>query len=90
MINVGDIIKGHTNELLGLNKDISKARLEICKKCPLYKETLAGAICNNKLWLNPETGDISKVEKDNYLRGCGCRLAAKTTISYMVCPVGKW
>ena len=37
MVNIGDIIKGHTNELLGLNKDISKARLIICKDCPLYK-----------------------------------------------------
>jgi hypothetical protein len=90
MINVGDIIKGHANELLGLNKDMSKARLAICKECPLYKETLAGAICNNKLWYNPDTKDISSEKKDGYIRGCGCRLSAKTTISYMVCPVGKW
>ena len=87
MINIGDIIKGHTNELLGLNKDISSIRLDICKKCPLYKATLAGAICNNKLWYNPETGEISNTKKDNYIRGCGCRLAAKTTIPYMTCPV---
>ena len=90
MVNIGDIIKGHTNELLGLNKDISKARLIICKDCPLYKITALGAICNSDLWYNPKIQDVSKKEKDGYIRGCGCRLAAKTTISYMVCPVGKW
>jgi hypothetical protein len=52
MINVKDILDGHTNEMLGLNKDISKPRMRICKKCQLYKVTILGPVCNDKLWLN--------------------------------------
>ena len=44
-MEVGNIIKGHVNELLGLNKDISKERLKICKQCPLYLEDYGGQ-CN--------------------------------------------
>ena len=88
-MDVGAVITGHVGELLGLNKSLSSGRLDICKKCPLYKPTITGAICNNKLWYNTETGDISLTEKDGYKRGCGCRLAAKTTVSYMTCPIGK-
>jgi hypothetical protein len=52
MFNVKDILDGHTNEVLGLNKDISKPRLRICKKCQLFKETIVGPICNNKVCVN--------------------------------------
>ena len=89
-MDIKGIVTGHVSELLGLNKSLSSGRLQICRECPLYKPTIAGAICNNKLWYNPETGEISNTKKDNYIRGCGCRLAAKTTIPYMTCPVGKW
>ena len=84
------ILDGHTNELLGLNKDISKVRMEICKKCPLFKKTIIGPVCNNKLWLNLETGDISNTKKEGYENGCGCRLEAKTTLPYASCPLNKW
>lgn len=41
LINQGrDIVNGHINEVLGLNKDISQERLKICKTCPLYKNSL--------------------------------------------------
>ena len=89
-MNIVDIVKGHTNELLGLNKSISKSRMNICKDCPLYKNTIVGPVCNSNLWYNPITKDISFKEKDGYIKGCGCRLEAKTTIAYMVCPAGKW
>lgn len=89
-MGITDILEGHTNELLGLNKNISEARLNICKKCPLYKITLAGPLCNNKLWLDVNTGDVSLNNKPGYKQGCGCRLNAKTTLPYASCPVGKW
>ena len=48
-MEIGQIINGHVNEILGLNKDISKQRLEICYRCPLYTTKLGG-MCNDKLW----------------------------------------
>lgn len=90
MFNVKDILDGHTNEMLGLNKDISEPRLAVCKKCQLYKETVLGPICNSKLCVNVETGEISSSEKDGYVCGCGCRLKAKTTLHNSTCPLNKW
>jgi hypothetical protein len=29
-MEIGNIVNGHVNELLGLNKDISKERMKIC------------------------------------------------------------
>lgn len=85
------ILNGHINELFGLNKDISKARLQVCRECPLYKRSVVlGEICNNKIWYNPSTENISEVQIEGYINGCGCRLKAKTTSSSVVCPLGKW
>ena len=86
---IGQIVKGHVNEVLGLNQDISKIRMNICKQCPLFKDTLGG-VCNAKLWLNPTTGDIAMSRQPGYYKGCGCRLLAKTTISTAHCPAKKW
>lgn len=88
-MEIGNIVQGHLNEVLGLNKDISAGRLKICYQCPLYSPNLGG-MCNNRLWLNVETGDVSTTSKQGYRRGCGCRLKAKTSLSHEVCPVGKW
>lgn len=88
-MEVKNIIQGHWNELTNKNNDIKQQRLQICHKCPLYSPKLGG-ICNNRLWLNPKTGDISSEAKDGYKRGCGCRLEAKTRLEYAVCPLGKW
>ena len=88
-MSVGNIIAGHWNELTGKNTDISTNRLKICYACQLYSPRLGG-ICNNKLWLNKNTGDVSTVQKDGYQRGCGCRLNPKTRLPNEVCPLGKW
>ena len=85
------ILNGHTNELLGLNKNMSQIRLFICKRCPLYKKSLIlGEVCNSKLWYNPDTKDVSLKQKDGYIKGCGCRLQAKTRVANQTCPAGKW
>lgn len=88
-MEIGNIIKGHINEALGLNKNISEERKRICYQCPLYS-TKFGGICNNKLWLNTETGDVSTYPQDGYKRGCGCKLSYKTENPSSKCPVGKW
>ena len=88
-MNVIDIVTGHTKELLNLGEDLSKNRLRICYSCPLYSNKLGG-ICNSKLWLNVNTGDVSTTAKSGYKRGCGCRLSAKTRLAQAKCPAGKW
>lgn len=88
-MDIGDIIHGHVNEFLNVNADISTPRLQICFACPLYSTKLGG-LCNNRLWLNPNTGDVSTTEKEGYKRGCGCRLRSKTRLPHAVCPLGKW
>lgn len=88
-MEVNQIIKGHVNELLGINKDISKERLEICYKCPIYTKHLGG-ICNSSLWFNPKNNDVIAHQEDGYVRGCGCRLQAKTKLKDAHCPAKKW
>ena len=88
-MEIGQIIKGHVNEVLNLNQDISQVRKQICKKCPIFKDFMGG-ICNPKLWLNPKTGEVSTYSQPGFIRGCGCRLNAKTTLKNGHCPAGKW
>lgn len=89
IMEIGNIITGHVNELLGLHKNLKEVRLNICLKCPLYSPRLGGS-CNNRLWLDPKTGDVSLTYKEDYVKGCGCRLNAKTTLAKEKCPAGKW
>lgn len=89
MIGIGNIISGHINEALGLNKNIAEARLKICKKCPIYLSRYGG-ICNSQLWINPKTNEVSTKQKDGYVKGCGCRVSAKTTLVNARCVAGKW
>lgn len=84
------IIDGHVKEALGMNQDISENRMKICRECPLYKQTAMGPVCNSKLWLDTVTGEVSNVKRPGFKSGCGCRLTAKTRLSYTHCPVGKW
>lgn len=86
---IGQIVKGTVNNVLGLNNDISEPRLKICYSCPLYSPA-RGGVCNRKLWLNPNTGDVSTEEKDGYKRGCGCLLNSKTRVPEAHCPLNKW
>lgn len=84
-----DIINGHANELLNINNELSESRMKICRKCPIFKDILGG-ICNSKLWLNPETNEVSAKPKDGFARGCECRLLAKTRVPTATCVAGKW
>lgn len=87
-----DIIKGHFNELFDREKELSEGRLAICRECPLFNahHPIKGMECNPKLWLDPLTEESSESYKEGMIRGCGCRLAAKTRVEEAHCPVGKW
>lgn len=87
---ITDIIKGHWNELLQKEQQLSEKRLLICKVCPLYSTSVAGFICNKELTLNPTTNEISLDNKPGFYRGCNCRLEAKTRLPDAHCPAHKW
>lgn len=88
-MNIGAIVKGHINEALRLNSDLSQSRLEICYDCPLFNPKFGG-ICDSSVWYNPETGDVSVIKKSGYVNGCSCRLQAKTRLPNASCPINKW
>lgn len=89
MNKVSQIIEGTINNVLNRNEDLQKERMKICYKCPLYSPKFGGQ-CNNRLWLNAETGDISLTKQLGYVRGCGCVLNSKTRVPESHCPAGKW
>lgn len=89
MKQIADIIQGHWNEITGKNVDLGESRMQICYSCPIFSSKFGG-LCNNRLWLNPNTGDVSTEQKEGYKKGCGCRLRAKTKLPHEVCPLGKW
>lgn len=88
-MEVTNIIKGHFNELVGNNNEIAETRLAICKACPIYSPAWGGT-CSRHLWISPENDDVSFEAKDGYVRGCGCRLLAKTRLANESCVAGKW
>ena len=63
-------------------------RLEICKACPLYKETDFGAVCNPKLYIN-EAGETSYIPKEGFKKGCNCILRRKAANPGNHCIIGK-
>ena len=69
--------------------ELSAQRLEICRQCPLYKETSNGPICNPKLFLSKD-GKVSYLPKEGYVKGCSCRLLKKTRNASLHCPAEKW
>ena len=62
-------------------------RLEICKDCPIY--TTDGR-CNPKLWLNPDTNEVSTYQRSGYIRGCNCLISVKARNPINHCVAGKW
>lgn len=85
---IKDIIKGHVNEITNTNSELMNKRMEICKKCPLYKMTSVGPLCNSALYMDPE-GRVSAAPLSGYKRGCGCRLNAKTRLDRARCGHGR-
>jgi hypothetical protein len=63
-------------------------RTNICKKCPICD--LDNWVCNGKLYLNPETNDISVSPKEGYIKGCGCAILYKVKNPSKHCPAKKW
>ena len=89
-MSINQLIEGHYKNLVNKNNDLMEKRMTICKDCKLYKEdTVLGAICNNRLYLNPKTNETSIVKKEGFSRGCGCMLRAKARLKDAKCPIFK-
>lgn len=70
---------------------LQKSRMAICKKCPLYKHKyFVFHTCNEHLYLNPETNDVSTSKRDGYIQGCGCDLSYRTANPNQHCICNKW
>ena len=70
--------------------DIAEKRMNICKQCPLYKESSYGPVCNSSKFISPDGKDWSWLNKKGYIRGCGCRLNNKTKNPNSKCIVNLW
>jgi len=89
MSQVGDILEGHLNELLNRKEELSEKRLKICLACPIVKQTAMGLICDSSKWIN-KNNEASLEAKEKYIRGCGCRMSAKTTLEQSHCINNQW
>jgi len=85
-----DIFAGHYKEFTSKNEDLSKERIAICEQCPLCTEGPLGLVCDSSKWLNTETNEVVTYKLPTYIRGCGCRLEAKTRNITAKCVAGKW
>lgn len=66
-------------------------RMEICKKCPLYKEDpIRGPICDSNKFISPDGTKWSWFKKDGYKRGCSCALKKALYNPNKTCVGGKW
>lgn len=71
-----------------MNVQNIKKREEICRTCPIFNSSRA--ICNPKLYLNPDTNEISTTQKNGFIRGCGCHVLIKMRNLVNHCIAGKW
>ena len=75
--------------MIMLDEFVNK-RLEICKACPLYKETSNGPVCNPSKYISPDGKEWSYFKKEGWIKGCNCLLKNKTRGFNNQCIVKKW
>lgn len=63
-------------------------RLRICEVCPICDTD--NWICNSRLYLNPETNEVSVSPKEGFIKGCGCAILYKYKNANKHCPAKKW
>lgn len=90
-MGLDQIISGHVKELLNQEQELFNERIKICRECKLLtKDKILGEICDKYKWINPDTQELSLIQLDGYINGCGCRLMAKTRVPEAHCPLKKW
>lgn len=63
-------------------------RTKICRACSICD--VEREVCNAKLYVHPDTNDVSTTPKEGYIKGCGCHLKFKIENINKHCPAGKW
>lgn len=87
---LSQIMEGTFNNVTNRKEDLYNERIKICRGCKLLKkDEFFGEMCNSKLWVNPETDEVSYIPKDGFQRGCGCILKSKTRVPEAQCPIKK-
>ncbi len=71
-----------------MNVQNIEERKRICNECPIYNP--GRGICNPKLWVNPDTNEVSITPKSGFIRGCGCIVSVKMKNMMNHCVAGKW
>ena len=73
---------------------LAEDRLEICKKCALYKtDSFFGEVCNSGKYIkiNEDGSESSSYfPRAGYTRGCGCNLRKSVANPQKHCIVNKW
>lgn len=88
---VGQIVRGHFNEVTQREQKLYEKRIAICYKCPLYTKGKLGDTCDAKKCVDPEKQDeIFQYPKPRAICGCGCRLSAKARLEDAKCVLNKW
>ena len=70
--------------------ELVEKRLEICKKCPLYKEDEFGSVCDSGKYISRDGTDWSYLPKKGYVKGCNCRLEHKAKHPSNHCIIQLW
>jgi hypothetical protein len=90
-MSLAQIVEGTVKNILNVETDYSKERLEVCLNCKLLKEDpMFGKVCNKNLYLNSITDETSTHPKIGYKNGCGCIIKSKIKVLNVKCPLNKW
>lgn len=66
-------------------------RLQVCKRCNLVRiDPVYGPVCDSTKYMNPKTGETSRLPHAGWIRGCACKLAWKTKNPTAHCVANKW
>lgn len=72
--------------------DLFESRMEICRRCPLYKiDSVYGPVCNKRLYISEEDKlTVTTWPRAGFKKGCGCKLNWKAKNANAHCIVNKW
>lgn len=65
-------------------------RINICKKCPLYKQQTWGAVCDSNKYISKDGKEWSYFKKKDWVRGCGCLIKVFAKRPHSSCVIGLW
>jgi hypothetical protein len=73
-----------------VSRELRRERMNICRTCEERDAsgTRLYRICMTMPWCGAPA--LTKLQRDDFVDGCGCQLAAKTRYSGESCPRGRW